>query len=133
VKFGAAGGGVKGDVARMRAMRTTLLLVALVSSTALAGQPQPEDRLELARQGYSLAASQYRSGQGDLTAAARWSKRIYELQKATNAAKAGADYLYRMKDLEKVATSRFEQGTVGKLDKVEATWLRQEAELEVKK
>jgi len=114
-------------------MRSLLLLTAIVPALALAEGPAPTDLLELARQGYSLAASEYRAGQGDLDTAARWSKRIYEIQKDAHAPAAGTDYVYRMKDLEKVAQTRFKQGSVRRLDTVEATFLRARAEEQVKK
>jgi len=115
-------------------MRALLLVLPLLSlSTFAQNKPPAAEMLELAMKGYSLASSAYRSGGGDLDAAARWSKRVYELQKAARAPKADDDYVYRMKDLEKVATGRVNAGTAQKIDQVEATWLRLEAEAAVKK
>ena len=62
-----------------------------------------------------------------------WSLRAWELQKAAGAPNAAADYLYRMKDLENVATARVKDGRANALEQLNAQYLRLEAELATKK
>lgn len=113
-------------------IRTALpLCLALAVSPAVAAPPADE-RLELAVKGYRLAATGYREGRVGLEDVARWSTRIFQLQKATREPKAGADYVYRMKDLEGLAAARVKHGDANELEALTARYLRVEAELAAK-
>ena len=62
-----------------------------------------------------------------------WSVRAWELQKASGAPNAAADYVFRMKDLENVATARAKDGRANALEQLNAQYLRLEAEQAVKR
>ncbi len=109
-----------------------LALIALVGFTALATEPANE-RLDIALKAYRLAATGYREGNVPLETAAMWSVRAWEIQKASGAANAGADYVFRMKDLENVATARAKDGRANALEQLNAQFLRIEAENATKK
>jgi hypothetical protein len=90
-------------------------------------------RLELALRAYGLASAGYRQGNVQHQVVAMWSTRLYELQKEAGVANAGTDYVYRMKDIETVATARLKDGRATQLEVLDASFLRAEAELVVKR
>ena len=120
---------VRWPFAKSRRMKHLALVVALLASTAFAA----DERLDVALKAYRLAATGYREGNVPLETAAMWSVRAWELQKANGAANAGADYLFRMKDLENVATARAKDGRANALEQLNAQFLRIEAENASKK
>lgn len=113
-------------------MRLLALLLVLLPCTSLAAPPANE-RLDIALKAYRLATTGFREGRVTLDDAARWSIRVWELQKADGAANAATDYVYRMKDLENVATARVKDGRANALEQLNAQYLRIEAELATKK
>jgi hypothetical protein len=120
-----------GRFAKAKGMRP-LLFVALLWSVLVHAEP-PNERLEIALKAYRLAATGYREGNVPLETAAMWSVRAWELQKASGAPNAGSDYVFRMKDLENVATARAKDGRANALEQLNAQFLRVEAEAAVKK
>jgi hypothetical protein len=113
-------------------MKLLGLALALVCSSSFAAEPANE-RLDIALKAYRLAATGYREGNVPLETAAMWSMRAWEVQKAAGAANAGADYVFRMKDLENVATARAKDGRANALEQLNAQFLRIEAENAAKK
>lgn len=61
------------------------------------------------------------------------SARVWELQKADKLPSAGADYVFLMKDLERVAANRVMSGDATELELLNAQFLRLEAERLTKK
>jgi hypothetical protein len=134
-------------------MTLTLVVVTLVALEANAGSPTTNQapaapvaptaraapvadnaaRLDLALRAYGLASAGYRQGNVQHQVVAMWSTRLYELQKEAGAAAAGTDYVYRMKDLENIATARLKDGRGTQLEVLDAAFLRAEAELVVKR
>lgn len=115
-------------------MRFIALSLFLVASTSFSAAPAPaNERLDVALKAYRLAATGYREGRVAQELVVTWSLRVWELQKADNAPNAAADYVYRMKDLENVATARVKDGRANALEQLNAQYLRIEAELAAKK
>src|SRR3954451_18097236 len=106
-------------------MKHFALALLAASSLALADPPANE-RLDIALKAYRLAATGYREGNVPLETVAMWSVRAWELQKASGAANAATDYVFRMKDLENVATARAKDGRANALEQLNAQYLRVE-------
>lgn len=113
---------------RMKLALSLLLLTGLIAHA----EP-PNERLDIALKAYRLAATGYREGNVPQELVVTWSLRAWELQKASGAPNAGADYVFRMKDLENVATARVKDGRATALEQLNAQYLRLEAELAAKK
>lgn len=110
-----------------------LALSLLLLAGMLAHAEPPNERLDIALKAYRLAATGYREGNVPQEQVVTWSLRAWELQKASGAPNAGADYVFRMKDLEHVATARAKDGRANALEQLNAQYLRLEAELAAKK
>ncbi|MDP1825667.1 MAG: hypothetical protein Q8L48_20570 [Archangium sp.] len=110
-----------------------LALSLLLLTGLIAHAEPPNERLDIALKAYRLAATGYREGNVPQELVVTWSLRAWELQKASGAPNAGADYVFRMKDLENVATARVKDGRATALEQLNAQYLRLEAELAAKK
>lgn len=113
-----------------RAARWLAVSLCLCATGAFAQAPAGEP-LATAVRAYGLASSGFRQGRVPVETVAAWSLRIWTLQKADKAPTADADYLYRAKDLENVATARRKSGDSTDLDVATARFFRFEAEAAV--
>lgn len=107
-------------------MKRFVLVLALAAAPVLAAAPN--ERLDVALKAYRLSATGYREGRVPQETVATWSVRVWELQRADKLPNAAADYLYRMKDLERVAANRVKHGDANELELLSAQYLRLEAE-----
>lgn len=107
-------------------MKRFVLVLVLAASTVLAAPAN--ERLDIALKAYRLSATGYREGRVPQETVAAWSLRVWELQKADKLPNAAADYVYRMKDLERVAANRVKNGDANELELLSAQFLRLEAE-----
>lgn len=107
-------------------MSRFVLVLLLAAAPVFAAAPN--ERLDVALRAYRLSATGYREGRVPQDTVATWSQRVWELQKADKLPNAGADYLYRMKELERVAATRVKSGSANELELLNAQYLRLEAE-----
>lgn len=107
-------------------MKRIVLVLVLAASTVLAAPAN--ERLDIALKAYRLSATGYREGRVPQETVATWSLRVWELQRADKLPNAAADYVYRMKDLERVAANRVKNGDANELELLSAQYLRLEAE-----
>ena len=114
-------------------MKQLMCLVVLCSALSVHADAPANERLDIALKAYRLAATGYREGTVAQEVVAWGSTRAWAIQKAAGAPNAGADYVYRMKDLENVATARSKDGRANALEQLNAQFLRLEAELAAKK
>lgn len=114
-------------------MKQLMCLFALCSAVTVHADAPGNERLDIALKAYRLAATGYREGNVPQEVVAMWSTRAWEIQKASGAPNAAADYVFRMKELENVATARAKDGRANALEQLNAQFLRLEAELAAKK
>jgi hypothetical protein len=119
--------------AKSPSMKHFAIVLLLAGLAARAAEPAANERLEIALKAYRLAATGYREGNVSQETVVLWSLRAWELQKAAGTPDAAADYVFRMKDLENVATARAKDGRATALEPLNAQYLRLEAELATRK
>ncbi len=102
-------------------------MLALTLSLLLSQAPTvAPTKLELAREGWELTSKSYGAGTVTIEQVVVWSARLYEAEKSDPG--AAQRHVDRLRDLEKRARERFNQGMASKLDVLSVSYLRAQAE-----
>jgi hypothetical protein len=102
-------------------------MFALALSILLTQTPSsPTQKIDVAKQGWDLASKNYGAGSITIEQVATWSTRLYEAEKSDPA--AAQRHLERLRELEKRAQERFNQGMATKLETLTVSYLRLQAE-----